>query len=98
MQAGQGQVVARVLDNLADEIKYADSALRNPDPQRPGSATRQAEGCDPPSVVELVRCDLSRRGIKSDFGTGRSGAALREHGSAAFDEHYCLVSASAGLV
>jgi hypothetical protein len=64
----RGQVVANALDDLAGQISQAASDLRGPDPDPARAESRQLPWCEARSIVDLVMHDLTRRGIKTDFG------------------------------
>jgi hypothetical protein len=65
----QAEAVARILDRLGEEIREAAGTLRGSGHAPISAATPGSASCDPWSIVDLVTHDLSRRGIKSRFGS-----------------------------
>src|ERR1700683_3230655 len=65
---GASETIACKVSGTAADLSLRE--LRHPERRQTGSAARQAGGCDPRSVVELVMRGLSRRGIRPGFGPG----------------------------
>lgn len=61
--------MADALENLADQIRHAASDLRCPDPEQSSAVPQQHGWFEPRSVVDLVMCELAKRGVEYDFGS-----------------------------
>lgn len=60
--------MADALEHLADQISQAADDLRCPDPGLASAESQRHAWYEPRSVVDLVMYELSKRGIKSEFG------------------------------